>query len=522
MASAADAATRGRFGPVTFEQPVPDQRVRTDDDLDLDALSAEEQEVVTADEFVVFGKANIEQWNDPGPGEDHLYIEMDALENSLDQLLAIENISFAHQDVRVGEPLESHTLDTEATVHLDSGETLAFDAGDDLRTEVIREGDPLPGDNGTADEDALWLAANVFGRADPRGSRFSQQVRLGAYYGDLDGFSVTVDKLEVTPTEQGVRTHEVDFLAVTIGDDEQIKNPGSSFGVAEFQAEFRAAMFDRLGIGPARAASSDAAATTGAAEGAAQDSPLGDIATMARNSIMQRLLGSSKDALAAEAIQQAYDDDSTDLETAAEQVAGDEADAVLEQAERKAEQLEEGIADIAAEQDDDPDADEVEDAAADLADALGMDKEFIMDMIAEARAMADDMNGPEGEAGDDYEDKDDYEDDDMEAEQMSEDEVAAIVERQLDKRLPDGDLATSEEVQSAVEEAMEGVATTEEIESQLDDLGSSLSEDIGEFVEEQLHTGATPGPTGGGVDTVDATEGIANLAEKHGLEVESE
>jgi hypothetical protein len=482
----APASTGGTFRPVGFEQPaIPERRVRTDQDIDFQNLNQEEREVVEAEEFIVFGKANIEQWNDPGPGEDHLYIEMDALEEKIDQLLAIDNISFGHQDVRVGEPLAEHTLDSSATVHLNADESLAFNAGDTIRTEVIREGEPLPDGSGEAKEDALWLAANIFGRDDPRSSRFSQKVRLGAYYGDLDGFSVTIDKLEMTPTDQGVRTHEVDFLAVTIGDDEMIKNPGSSFGVAEFQALF---------------GSRDTASQ--AVEG--QQVQAETLRPQIMGSIMRSLLGSSKDALASEAIQQAYDDEGIELQEAVERVAGDEAATVLEQAESKLDDLESGVQDIVQEQDDDMDydADEVEDAAANLADTLGMDKEFIMEMIREYHQMEEDMDDEDYEdQADDGDEEDDEDDVTVEVESRIEDLESEL--SSLKDRLPDGDLATAEEVQSAIQESLEGVASSEELEEQLSNLGESISSDIGEFVEEQMETGATPGPTGGGVSLQD-------------------
>ena len=477
-------STGGTFRPVGFEQPAePERRVRTDEEIDFQNLTKQEQQVVNAENFLIYGRANIEQWNDPAPGEHNLYIEMDAFEEKIDQLLAIENISFGHQDVRVGEPLESYTLETDATVHLSKDETLHFDAGDELRTQVIREGEPLPDGSGPAKEDALWLAANVFGRDDPRGSRFSQKVRLGAFYGDLDGFSVTIDKLEMTPTDKGVRTHEVDFLAVTIGDDEMIKNPGSSFGVAEFQALF--------GEVP-DALSSDAVSPKG---GLAEEAIQGTtVKHRLMGSIFQNLLSSSKDALASEAIEEARTS-GIELQEAASEVAGDDADEVASLAEQKVEELEAEVSDLASEADDeDMDADDYEDKAAELAEATGMDKEFVMQMVEEARSMQEDMDEPD----DPPEDPEDDEDD-PETEGLTEEEVTAIVEEQLAERLPDGDLATSEEVQ----EALDGVASSEELEEQLSSLGESISGDIGEFVEEQMETGSTPGPTGGGVNVED-------------------
>ena len=366
-------AAGGQFGAV--RQDTEPQRVTADEvDVDLSNLDPTEQEIVNADSFVIFGKANIEQWNDPGPGEGDLYIEMDAFEGNIDQLLALENISIGHNDVRIGEPLDSHTLESDATVHIDNTETLQFSEGDELKTGVYREGDKLP--NGQeATEDALWLVANLFGADDPRGSRFSQKARLGAYYGELDGFSVTVDKTEMTRNNKGTVVHDVDFLAVTVGSDDMIKNPGSSFGVAEFQALF--------GDGSGGDAPTDDPANTG--EDAVRPG-LEELLSM--SGILQRLLGSSRDALASEAIQQAHDE-GIDLETAVEQTAGDgNQDAVTQAVEQKESALEDGVEDIVEQADD---AEARENMASDLADELGVDKEVVMAAIDEIEDMQDDM-----------------------------------------------------------------------------------------------------------------------------------
>lgn len=235
-------------------------------------------------------------------------------------------------------------------------------------------------------------------------------------------------------------------------------------------------------------------------------------------SVFKSLLGSSKDALASEAIQQAYGDQSIDLEQAAEQVAGDEAETVLEQAEAKVEELESGVTEIVQEQDDeDGDADDYEDAAAELADALGMDKEFIMEMVEEARAMQEDMDDydedhdDETQADDDDDDDDDYE----EMEALVDEKLASLVETELDERLPDGEIATVDHVKTTVQESLEGVASSEELEEQLSNLGESISSDIGEFVEEQMETGSTPGPTGGAAALAD----LESQAEKWADEI---
>ena len=493
-------AAGGQFGTVGTEP----QRVTANEvDVDLSDLDPTEQEIVSADEFVIFGKANREQWNAPGPGEDDLYIEMEAFEGNIDQLLALENISIGHNDVRIGEPLESHTLESDSTVHINSKESLQFSEGDTLRTGVYREGDELP--NGQeAKEDALWLVANLFGADDPRGSRFSQKARLGAYYGELDGFSVTVDKKDMTISDEGTVVHDVDFLAVTVGSDDMIKNPGSSFGVAEFQA--------LLSGGDT---ATDDPANTG--EDAVRPGTLEELLSM--SGILQRLLGSSRDALASEAIQQAHENESIDLETAVEQVAGDDnRDAVMQAVEDRQESLEDGVENIVEQADD---AEARENMASDLADELGVDEEVVMAAIDEIEDMQDDMadeaedEGPPGDAKEQGDYSNDEDDDTME-EEMDVNAIADAVDVEPEVvedilELVDGDME-----EEAVEQALENLDTgvsedrveqleqrvdemTETVEEQLDGLG----ETIGAKIEQQMETGSTPGPSGGGVDAQD-------------------
>jgi len=500
------AAAGGQFAPVLAS--ASPQRVTADEiDVDLQNLDSTEREIVEANDFIIYGKANIEQWNDPAPGEDDLYIEMEAFEGNVDQLLALENISIGHNDVRIGEPLESYTLDSESNVHLDAGETLELDAGDELRTEVIREGEPLPGDNGTADEDALWLAANLFGSDDSRGSRFSQKARLGAYYGELDGFSVTIDKTDMTVSDEGTVVHDLDFLAVTVGDDELIKNPGSSFGVAEFQALFGSA--------------STADDPTGKGEDAVRPETLEKQLSM--SGILQSVFGSSRDALASEAVQHAHDE-GIDLETAVEQTAGDDnADAVMEAVTDLDEELSEQAATIVEEAED---ADAIEDKAADLAEELDIDKEVVMAAVDELRDM---QEADEGEGPPDDDDDDDDDNDAVSQSQVEQliDERMTELQEDLEEQLRDvgseggdgGDTGsdgglTEDRVEQLIDERVGSLQDT--VEEQLDDLGS----DVAETLSQQMATGATPGPAGGGTDSTDLESQIDDMADDLGLEVE--
>jgi|GEM_PF-2505887 len=498
-------AASGSFSPITGQAPV-----RTDAEFDLENLTEEEREVVTADEFIVFGRASIEQWNDPGPGEEHLYIEMDALEERLDQLLALNNLSRRHDDVKVGEFLEEHTLDESTTIHLDDDETLRFDAGETLQTQVIREGEPLPDGSGPAEEDALWIIANVYGRNNPEGSVISQETRLGAYYGHLDGFSVTVYTREYDPVEKGKIATEVDFMAVTIGEDELIKNKGSHFGVAEFQALF----------GTGGATEADDAGTTSrrsareAGRRTAEDLG-GTLQQRLTMSIFSHIFNQSKENLVGETIQVAQQSEQS-LPDAAADVVGDDGDAdhIAQQAEEKLESIGDRL------QQEEMDRD---DLAAEVADELGMDIEEVHAIFDELEAA---VAAEEGDKPDDYEDDEGEDDEPDEPEMQSglgEDDVRDLVQQEVGDALEehlDGLETQSEDGGDDAE-----YITQEEFDERLSDLNQQLGEtldeavdDVGESVatniEQQLQTGGTPDPAGGSAtaesDIKNEVEGVVD------------
>ncbi|QCC57357.1 hypothetical protein [Natrinema thermotolerans] len=487
-------AASGSFSPVTSGP------VRTDTEYDLENLTEEEREVVTADDFIIFGKASIEQWNDPAPGEDHLYIEMDALEERLDQLLALMNLSRRHDDVKVGEFLAEHTLDEPTTIHLDDDETLRFDAGETLETQVVREGEPLPDGSGTADEDALWIVANVYGRYSPdhpQGSILAQETRLGAYYGHLDGFSVTVLTREYDRTEKGKVSKAVDFMAVTIGEDELIKNKGSHFGVAEFQALFGdASEADDAGTTPRRPASEAGRRTAEDLGGSLQQR-----LTM---SIFSHIFSQSKDSLVGETIQVAQQSEQS-LPDAAADVVGDDGDAdhIAQQAEEKLESIGDRLEQEEMDRDD---------LAAEVADELGMDVEEVHKLFEELEAAVAAEEGDEPEDPEDPGDDPDEPDDEPEQEQqagLGEEDVRNLVQQEVGDALEEhlGDLETQSEDGGEPGPDAEYV-TQEEFDDRLSDLNQQLGEtldeavdDVGESVaeniEQQLETGGTPDPSGG-------------------------
>jgi hypothetical protein len=215
-------------GAVAAEQSLPPRALTKADsnEVDLAALDGELREAVEADEFYVYGKASVEQWDDDEPPT---LIQMDALEQALDRYFSSETapgiISRHHQDIPVGTPVRSFKFSEATTLEID-GETYEFEAGDEVRTHVQdADGDGRP---------ELWLAANIDGETE-----MGKKTRVLAAQGDLNGFSVTVHRNQDETTQEGRLVTDCDLHAVTIGSDEQIKNPGSEFDVADFKGPLK-------------------------------------------------------------------------------------------------------------------------------------------------------------------------------------------------------------------------------------------------------------------------------------------
>lgn len=214
-------------GPVSAVQggegaaPLPN--IPDTNKLDTEALSEEQVDAIEADDFIIYGKASIEQYD-----EDDVptLINMDALEDALDRYFQSETapgiISRFHMDLPVGVPLETHTLNDEATVQLPNGETHHYDAGEKIESEVREGADGRP---------ELWLVSNI-----DNGSELGKRTRLQILSGELDGYSVTIRRNDYEMTSEGREVTECDLHATTIGTEHEIKNKGSTFDVAEFKA----------------------------------------------------------------------------------------------------------------------------------------------------------------------------------------------------------------------------------------------------------------------------------------------
>lgn len=197
-------------------------------EIDVESLPEEYQAALEADDFLVYGKASIEQYD---RSDDPIKIEMEALEDALDRFFESQEapgiISLYHDDIPVGVPVREHVLDEDTTIHLESPdgepERYEFEAGEKLTTHVEDgDGDGRP---------EMWLLSNLAGD-----SEMAKEVRLRALQGELNGYSVTIHRNRDEQTDTGRLVTQCDLHAVTLGTSEIVKNAGSTFGVAEYQA----------------------------------------------------------------------------------------------------------------------------------------------------------------------------------------------------------------------------------------------------------------------------------------------
>lgn len=201
--------------------------------VDLDSLTDEERAAVEADDFHLYGKASIEQWN----RDESVYIQMDALKTALERFFESETapgiISRHHQDIPVGVPVREFEFGEDTTLQI-GDETYDFAAGDVARSHVEdADGDGRP---------ELWLAANI-----SNDNEMAKKTRVLALRDDLDGFSVTIHRNEDRITEEGgTIVTAADLHAVTIGTAEQIRNEGSEFDVASYSAAAIQRVRDRV------------------------------------------------------------------------------------------------------------------------------------------------------------------------------------------------------------------------------------------------------------------------------------
>lgn len=217
--------------------------------VDEEKLDESSREAIEAEDFVIFGKASVEQYDDDTPSQK---LKMEALAKALPQLYEDGIISRRHKDIPVGAVVPEHELE-EATEMQVGDLTLSFDAGESLSTQIVEEGEPRPGTSSQAEEDEFWIVANL-----KSNSEIAKETRLRALAGDLNGFSVTIYAKEWEETSTGEVVTDLDWHAVTIGEENKIKNKDSRFGVAEFKAFFSDAF--PTGLFPGGTSEADAVA----------------------------------------------------------------------------------------------------------------------------------------------------------------------------------------------------------------------------------------------------------------------
>lgn len=211
MGGATTVGLRGSYGVVGPSLGEKQHRELVDED----DLTEEQKEALEADEFIIYGKASVERYDEDTPPQK---LDMKSFEDQIESFLEDGVISRRHKDIKVGEPLGSYRLEEPTEMEID-GDVYSYDEGEELRTGVR--------------DDELWIVANI--KSD---SEFARDTRVGALNGALDGFSVTVFCKEWETTSKGQYVTDFDWHSVTIGSDEQIKNPGSRFDFVTFKGEF--------------------------------------------------------------------------------------------------------------------------------------------------------------------------------------------------------------------------------------------------------------------------------------------
>jgi len=483
--------------------------------IDEENLPEEYQAALAADDFILYGKASIEQFDrgNAAEGQPPQKLEMGALEDALDTYLAQGKaggpVSYDHDDVIVGDVIESFELDDLTEVEV-GDETLQFDAGDTLTTHVEdADGDGRP---------EFWAVANL-----ANDTYFARKMRLLTMAGALDGFSVTVVPREWEETDAGQRVTELDWHSTTIGTDDQILNPGSEFGVAAFKlamsdakdgmaATFRSALTGASDAGgepaetPRDTANHDDITETlhmgfidNLFSASGIDPDLGRAASEATQKAQDHDLSQKEavtltvnsdefgdnDDVTEQRLLDAMDDVDADVDVTTDDADGGATDDVAEAAaddEGPPNGADAGAdVDEHADGDDDGGQDDAHDAAARLASAI--DGADAADVMAAVESLGEDS---EPKADDEHDDEeDDDEDDAPEPEQHADADAGEFVtEDELDEKLSD----TRENIVGDV---------VDELAPKLEGAVDDAVEDIGQHAM----TGGTSDPSGGPAET---------------------
>lgn len=467
--------------------------------VDEEALDQESRDAIQADDFVIFGRASVEMFDDDEPSQ---MLTMEALAKALPQLYEDGIISRRHKDIPVGEVVPEHELEEPTEVQVGEN-TLTFGAGESIQTQVVEKGQSRPGQGGgSASEDEFWIVAKL-----KNNSEIAKETRLRALSGDLDGFSVTIYAKEWNNTERGQVVTDLDWHAVTIGEEHKIKNKDSRFGVAEFKARFEDALEGVLpGGSDAQGSASPVAeqlhtkANTTMSDNfngqlftkAGSDLGFDEARLSAAADLMQKAEGTDDEALRekADEIAEQHDVDVDSLVATAKAMSGEETKA-NEDIEAILSQVEEQI---------NPEARAALEIAMGDGAGSGSDSDDGGDVDAEAAAEGEMKEGG-GPPVPDEEEEEEEED-----------------EKSNPEGDVDGEVVTKEELDQRLAELKEETATSEDIENIKSDVEesakSAISETLPGIVEdvgEKMATGSTSDPAGGSThDSVDYQEDISS------------
>lgn len=480
------AQTGGSYGVVT---PRPRGRLSTTPEgasspgqarsrrlVDVESLPAEYREAIEADDFVLYGKASVEQYDKDTPSQK---LTMEALDEALPQLFETGIISRRHKDVPVGTIEKAYTLEEPSTFQV-GDESRSFDAGETLKTGVAG--------------DSFWIVANLHNNTE-----IAKETRLKALSGDLDGFSVTIFAKDVEPTQKGEKVTGLDWHSVTIGTGDQIKNPAARFGVAEYKLFAEPQEYVSAALGEAVSSSLDEAWSTPTRSGG--DGPISKLAhdTMS-DAFWQDIYEKAGKELGLSEEELKRQKDSEDAhEEGGGSTEGGNAN------EEDADPSDIG-ADVAGKSEDEA-SDGPEEAKADDGDVQRALMLIEQELGPEARAAVEDILGaaPEGPPAED-----------AGAPPAPEDEGPPEPGMKSDDQ---GDYVTEDQLNEKLETLKADLVTDEDLNSLREDTKAAVTDAIPDAVEgvaEKMATGETPNPASG--STHDATDYSQDIAARFGAD----
>lgn len=432
-------------------------------DVDPENPPEEFTDALDADDFVVYGKASIEKFDDGGQNSDTpeiLDLSPDVVEKALERFFESEKapgiISIGHDDIPVGRPLREYELDEATAIEVD-GETYEFEAGDTITTHVEdADGDDRP---------ELWLVADL-----ANDTEIHRKARLGVLTGELDGFSVTFGRVDAAREGEGRRVTDWDLYSVTLAPDDLIANKGSEFDLAAFKASMNSYLTNTRGDDATTGfdAAHVAEHLARSIGGSMSDSDIDEDKLLAR--LGQKLTGGSDDT----------EESSTDNDAEA----GDDAG-----------------------QKEDDDETATEDLIVALAEDMDVSPDEVQQALASITQSADDEEDEMEEDDEDEDDEDGQKADDDEDESAGGETVTI----DFGEKLEEHGVVTEDELGEKLEEYRETI---------VDDVGAKLAEANEEAVEEiaqKMQSGDTPNPAGGSFqDAEDFESHVSEVAEKEG------